>query len=138
MILDFIVNGQVQPKQSARFTRCGGFIRSYQPKKVIDYANTVRFAFLQKYPDFEPIKDRAVEVKIKVFVEVPQSKSKKFKNAALLGEIRPTKKPDCDNIAKNINDALNGIAYVDDAQIVKETIEKWYAATPQVEITIKI
>lgn len=138
MILSFIVNGQVQPKQSARFTRCGGFIRSYQPKKVIDYANTVRFAFLQKYPDFEPIKDKAIDVEIKVFIGIPQSKTKKFKNSALLGEIRPTKKPDCDNIAKNINDALNGIAYVDDAQIVKETIEKKYSTMARVEITIKI
>lgn len=93
---------------------------------------------MQKYPDFEPIKDKAVEVEIKVFVGIPQSKSKKFKNAALLGEIRPTKKPDCDNIAKNINDALNGIAYVDDAQIVKDIIEKRYSVTPRVEITIKV
>ena len=33
-------------------------------------------------------------------------------------EIRPTKRPDLDNIAKAVLDALNGLAYQDDSQIV--------------------
>lgn len=50
---------------------------------------------------------------------------------------RTTKKPDTDNIAKNIKDALNKIAFPDDSQIVTEIIEKWYADTPRAEIYIK-
>jgi Holliday junction resolvase RusA-like endonuclease len=52
------------------------------------------------------------------------------------GKIRPAKKPDADNIMKAIADALNGIAYKDDSQIVNVTITKWYSDTPRVEVAI--
>ena len=52
------------------------------------------------------------------------------------GKIRPTKKPDADNIMKAVADALNGIAYKDDSQIVNVTIAKWYSDTPRVEVAI--
>ena len=44
------------------------------------------------------------------------------------GQILPTKKPDADNIAKVICDALNGVAYGDDAQICKLCVSKRYQA----------
>lgn len=53
------------------------------------------------------------------------------------GYIRPTKKPDCDNIAKIICDALNGIAYYDDSQIVKIEVDKVYNETPGVDVVIE-
>ena len=55
------------------------------------------------------------------------------------GIIRPTKKPDFDNIAKIICDALNGIAYKDDASIVSAIVEKYYADddNPKVVATIQ-
>ncbi len=53
------------------------------------------------------------------------------------GYIRPTKKPDCDNLAKVICDALNGIAYYDDSQIVEITISKYYSGTPEVRVAIE-
>ena len=52
------------------------------------------------------------------------------------GHIRSTKKPDCDNIAKIILDALNGLAYKDDKDIVSCLIEKWYGDEPRVEVYI--
>jgi Holliday junction resolvase RusA-like endonuclease len=51
-------------------------------------------------------------------------------------EIRPTKKPDADNILKAVLDALNGLAYNDDSQIVSARIEKLYSDNPRVEIVI--
>ena len=53
------------------------------------------------------------------------------------GEIRPTVKPDWDNIGKIISDALNGIAYKDDAQVVSCTVEKRYSNTPCVEVWLE-
>ena len=55
----------------------------------------------------------------------------------LNGRIRPTKKPDTDNIIKIICDALNGLAYKDDAQIVSNSTEKRYANDGFVEVCIK-
>lgn len=54
----------------------------------------------------------------------------------LSGELLPTKKPDIDNITKCVLDALNGIAYHDDSQIVRLTVEKFYAQQPRVEVDI--
>ena len=48
----------------------------------------------------------------------------------------PTKKPDTDNIAKIILDSLNGIAYHDDAQIVRLTVQKSYSREPRVLVEI--
>ena len=53
------------------------------------------------------------------------------------GLIRPTKKPDWDNIGKVVCDALNGIAYRDDAQIVDSMVRKFYGEVPRVVVIIR-
>ena len=55
----------------------------------------------------------------------------------LTGEIKPIVKPDVDNVAKSILDALNGIIYLDDKQIIELDIEKIYAETSWTEVKIK-
>jgi len=52
------------------------------------------------------------------------------------GIIRPTKKPDIDNICKIICDSLNKIAYHDDSQIVDCQVRKFYSERPRVVVTI--
>lgn len=56
---------------------------------------------------------------------------------ALNGEHRPLTKPDIDNVIKVICDALNGIAYKDDTQIIKVTAEKFYSDEPKVIVEIE-
>jgi len=51
-------------------------------------------------------------------------------------EIYPTIKPDTDNIAKIILDSLNGIAYKDDKQVIRLSVEKRYAEEPSVSVWI--
>lgn len=53
------------------------------------------------------------------------------------GDLRPAKKPDCSNIVKGIEDALNGMIWKDDAQIVTLIVRKWYSESPRaiVEVT---
>lgn len=53
------------------------------------------------------------------------------------GDIRPVVKRDCDNIAKIVLDALNHIAYHDDAQVVELVVCKWYGEQPRVDVLIK-
>ncbi|WP_423739225.1 RusA family crossover junction endodeoxyribonuclease [Clostridium sporogenes] len=55
----------------------------------------------------------------------------------MLGIVRPTIKPDVDNIAKVILDSLNGLAYKDDKQIVTCGISKWYGEDPRVEVILE-
>ena len=55
----------------------------------------------------------------------------------LNNEIFPTVKPDTDNIAKSILDSLNKIAYLDDKQVVKLEVEKYYATSANVAVIIE-
>ena len=139
MELNFTVPGKVVAKQSARFCKMGTFIKSYQPSIVVNYANWVKQKFIEKYPSHNPdfFRGAMLQIKIVAYFEIPKSKPAKFQCAALNGYLRPTIKPDTDNIAKNIKDALNKIAFPDDSQIVEEIIEKRYSDTPRAEIFIK-
>jgi Holliday junction resolvase RusA-like endonuclease len=48
----------------------------------------------------------------------------------------PASRPDCLKAARAVEDALSGVVYRDDAQIVHEVLEKHYG-TERVEITIR-
>ena len=59
------------------------------------------------------------------------------KLAAAEHRIRPTTKPDVDNCAKAILDALNGVCYLDDRQVVDLRVEKYYTGgNPYLEISV--
>jgi Holliday junction resolvase RusA-like endonuclease len=67
---------------------------------------------------------------------IPKSWSKREKTSALLEVRLPTGRPDLDNYAKAVKDALTGIAYADDSQVVILQLRKIYAAIPSTEITV--
>ena len=72
-----------------------------------------------------------VLVVINAYLSVAKSKSKKYKAACYEGTELPCKKPDADNIAKIICDAMNGIVYKDDAQICELTVIKRFVCEGQ-------
>lgn len=119
-------------KQRARTTRQG---HHYTPAKTVNYETLISQLFIEKYFGHKPL-DGAVKIKIDAYFTIPKSASKKKKEAMITGAIRPTKKPDCDNIAKIICDALNGLAYLDDKQIVELTVNKFYSDIPRVVVAI--
>ena len=85
---------------------------------------------------FNNLKNVEIGMEITAFYSIPKSTSRK--RAALMREglIRPAKKPDFDNVAKVICDALNKIAYYDDAQIVEAAFAKFYADEPRVVVRL--
>lgn len=129
---EFEVPGEPVGKGRPRFTRQG---RAYTPAKTAKYENLVSLAFSQKYPDHVPL-EGPIEMKMIAYFSIPKSWSKKKVEQARLNRIWPTKKPDTDNIAK-VKDALNGIAFHDDSQVVRETIVKMYAESPKLVVYIK-
>lgn len=75
---------------------------------------------------------------ITAYYKIPKSASKKKAYEMSSGKIVPTKKPDIDNIIKIVADALNGIAYYDDKQIISVYAKKAYSETPGVNVRIRI
>ena len=131
--------GPVKAKQSVKFARIGNFIRKYTPSDVTNYANWVRLSFEKEHPTHLPhvFDGYYLELKIFVYMKVPESFSAKKRDLALNGYLRPDKKPDFDNISKNICDAMNKIVYSDDKAIVDAEVHKLYAEVDYVNIVIK-
>ncbi|CZR99694.1 Endodeoxyribonuclease RusA [Clostridioides difficile] len=77
-------------------------------------------------------KDREALKKNKI-----NTKAYKDAIAKVEGLIRPSKKPDLDNIIKSVADSLNGIAYKDDSQIVEVVSKKYYSDKPRVEVILE-
>ena len=75
-----------------------------------------------------------VALRLCVYLAVPSSWPAWKRQAALRGHVRPTGKPDLDNILKAAKDAMNGVLWVDDAQVVLVVTDKAYSDTPRVEI----
>ena len=73
---------------------------------------------------------------VEAFVPIPKSWSKKDHAAAVAGEIFPTSKPDGDNYAKTAGDALNGVCWVDDSQIIMWQVLKLYSDFPRLRVSV--
>lgn len=135
----FTIFGDPQGKARAKTVRMkNGYSHSYTPEKSVSYENLVKLCFRDEVgDDFIPMKGM-FQVDIKAYMNIPTSKPKVWKSLALVEKvIRPTKKPDWDNIGKIICDALNGIAYKDDSAIVDGRVRKFYSEQPRVEVVIK-
>ena len=133
----FIVFGKPFGKQRPRVARRGNFSTAYTPKETVEYENLVKICYQQEARGAMFPEDSMLDMKIIAFFEIPKSASKKKKEEMLSKKIRPTTKPDFDNIAKVICDSLNKIAYHDDATIVDSQVRKFYSNIPRVEVNIK-
>jgi Holliday junction resolvase RusA-like endonuclease len=68
--------------------------------------------------------------------EIPVSWPRQKRQAALEGRVLPTSKPDWDNHGK-ITDALSGVVWLDDAQVVDARVIKRYAVHPALRIEVR-
>lgn len=71
-----------------------------------------------------------LKVIITAYMGIPKSYENERVKRIFEGKEKPTKKPDVDNIAKLVLDALNKTAYKDDAQVVEFTCRKRYSLEP--------
>lgn len=78
----------------------------------------------------------AVIMDVVFYVKVPKGFSGKKRQAALNNELYPTKRPDRDNYLKLTQDALNGVVYKDDAQIVDGSVAKRYSLIEGLRIEV--
>lgn len=135
------VLGEPMGKQRPRATFVAGHATIYTPKKTQGYEARFASAFAEKYPDKEPMQG-AIKVSINAFFALSKAdfnskgEPNKKGTAKLQNEIMPTKKPDCDNIAKAVLDGLNGIAFQDDSQVITLAITKNYSLRPRVEVYV--
>lgn len=124
--------GPPMAKERVRVTKTG---HAYTPARTLNYEARLAHA-AQTVMNGRPLLDGPLEVAVETFMAVPESKPRKWKEAALTGQIRPTKKPDWDNFGK-VLDSMNLIVWADDAQIVDGRVTKWYSARPRMVVTVR-
>ncbi len=109
--------------------------RMYNKKKLVDWMNYVSLMAKQAMKGRDPLLG-AVHMNLTIYRHVPTSWNKKRTSDALKGYVFPVTTPDRSNHLKPIEDALNGIVYGDDSQIVSGMTNKRYAERDYVEIEV--
>lgn len=132
---EFTVPGPPRGKARPRVTVRGGHAHAYTPETTADYEWFVRHCYKGQVGRYEPMQG-AVRVEIEATLAIPKSAKRADRAAMMAGEKLPTKKPDVDNIIKIILDALNGLAWADDAQITHVECRKRYGDQPGVRVLI--
>lgn len=129
-MIKFTVPGIPVAKARPRVTKK----RTYTPVKTKNYESLVQWEFKSKYKD-KPLTG-PIRIDILLYMLIPKHTSKIRTRRKVAGEILPTKQPDWDNMAKSITDALNGLAYKDDNQIVEAHVYKYFSDDPRAEVEI--
>ena len=130
--LTFTLAGPPMGKERVRVTRTG---RAYTPERTLNFEARLAHA-AQLAMGNRPLFEGPLAVVVEAFMPIAESKPKKWRAAALVGSIRPTKKPDWDNVGKML-DALNLIVWQDDAQIVDGRVIKWFSGSPRTVVTVQ-
>lgn len=128
----FVVYGVPHGKARQRHNR----FTSYNPKANVEYERRVRQAYLDECGGHSEPCVGPMWLSIECFYPIPKSAPKKRRQMMEDGKLLPVVRPDVDNVAKSVLDALNGAAYMDDRQVVMLHLTKHYDATPRVVVDI--
>ncbi len=134
MKYEFEVPGKVVGKERPRVNMYTG--RVYTPNKTKEYETLIQQYFKISYPMAEMLEGR-VYIDIIAYLKIPKGTSKAKTTQMLEGNMSPTQKPDVDNIAKSVLDAMNKVAFKDDNQVTKISVEKRFSQNEKVEIRIE-
>ena len=135
-IITITIPGEPVAKGRPRITTRDGFAHAYTPKKTRDYEALVD-AEARKVMGLRKPLEGPLAVEVNAFMPVPASWSLTKKLAAVAQTILPTSRPDLTNIVKAAEDALNGIVWRDDSQIVSLIMTKEYGARPRLVIAVR-
>lgn len=135
-MIQFFVPGKPQGKGRARaFKMRNGHIGHYTPGKTKTYEGLIQSGAIDAMGVERPT-CRPVKLSLLINYEVPISWPKWKIQYALNGQIAPTVKPDSDNVCKAVKDALNGVVWKDDCQVVMMDIQKQYSVDPGLLISV--
>ena len=137
-MITFIIPGTPQGKARARTfkNKKTGKTVTTTPDNTVLYENLIKIMFKQA-KGIMIEEGKPVYMSVTAFFDIPKSYTKGKRLAATHNIIRPTKKPDADNILKVVADALNGLAYKDDTQIVSAMVVKNFTEDePRVVVTV--
>lgn len=134
-LVSIFLAGAPRGKGRPKFSTIGGRPRAFTDPATRNYEASLKIAAQLAMEGGEPLTGALDVLMIATFPIAP-SWSKKRQAAALAGTERPTTKPDGDNLLKT-TDALNGVVWVDDAQVADGTVRKRYGTAPGLLIEVR-
>jgi len=135
-MVTFKVDANPVGKQRARYAKRGNFVQTYTPDKTRNYETLIKEAAIEAMGSSEPL-ETPVTLYLYIRAPIPKSLPKKRIEACLNGLEKPIKKPDASNVLKSVEDAMNGVVYKDDSQIVNIHVSKVYSSVSGVDVCIK-
>ncbi len=133
MTVSFTIPGKPEGKGRPRFSTRGKYVQTYTPGKTAAYEELVQLMWRQA-------RSAKLTGNIWAFISaifpIPKRTTKAQRAEMETGTVQYPHKPDADNIAKIILDALNGIAYDDDGQVTELRVSKYYGPVPRVNVTL--
>lgn len=130
-----------QPRQRHRIVSAGTrlYTSNYTPSKhpVNAFKAAVQQAFAAAYKG-PPLEGPLEMSMVCIF---PRPKAKIWKSKPMPREPYVANRADWDNVGKAVSDALNGLAWRDDGQLVDVHVQRWIAAgdeQPHVEVVIQM
>ncbi|MBN2162566.1 MAG: RusA family crossover junction endodeoxyribonuclease [Pontiellaceae bacterium] len=133
----FTVLGDPQAQKRHRHVKMGKFVRTYDPSEEEKAHYRV---VAQQHAPSEPIRE-PICVDIALYFSRPKAHFGTGRNACKVKRSAPLlhcKKPDTDNCAKFIMDALSGVFWADDALIYSLRVTKYYSRRPRTEVKVYI
>lgn len=126
----FTIPGKVIPKARPRVVNG----HAYTPQRTHDYEERVRISYYKavgkrRFHDGVPL-TVYIEARFAIPKSTPKKRVEEMDGALYMG------RPDCDNIAKSVLDALNGVAFADDSQVASLVVVKKRALKPSVYVRI--
>lgn len=112
----------------------GKFVKHYSPAQTQNYEKEIAQFFKAYAKDVFFEREEPICVNIVFGMPIPVSTPKSKKDKMLEGILQHTKRPDLDNLLKAVLDALNGVAWEDDSQIVRISAMKEYSEKPYIYI----
>jgi Holliday junction resolvase RusA-like endonuclease len=126
------IAGEPVGKGRARFARTTG--HAYTPTRTRRYEDQLRYVAQQTMNGQAPLQG-PLFVQIDAYFPIPNSWSRKKREAALVGSIKHVTRPDIDNLVKTV-DSLNQVVWGDDRQIVTCVVSKHYTDRPRLRIEV--
>lgn len=124
--------GEPVPASRPRVTQGGA--HTYTPERYASHKRAIAACAMGA----KHLGDGPLHLDVRFYLPIPASSSRVVREEMRTGSRRPIGKNggDFDNLAKSVADALNGICYADDAQIVSASIAKLYGEEPRTVIRL--
>lgn len=141
-VLSFTVPGKPMGQPRARVTTASGHVRHYDPWQSRQYKERIAVACRRGMRSCGAVPGKVsapdgFRVLVKACFSRPTSWPKRKVEASEEGLVPHVVRPDADNVAKIVLDALNGIVWKDDSEVVWLMVCKSYAREDCLSVSVE-